>query len=113
MKDVFASLKKNISLRQIAKQLDTTAANLSMIQKGNRKLSKDLLEKVSIFMKLNKQEFNSSHSKRYTRQLSARHRSAAATSFTSEFGLNDVATPVLWRVSSTFSANVYLIGLTG
>lgn len=60
LSQVFKSLKKNhkISLRTLASQIETTAANLSMITKGKRRLSHELAEKLSKELNLNKQEEN-------------------------------------------------------
>ncbi|MFG1498821.1 TIGR02147 family protein [Halobacteriovorax sp. XZX-3] len=48
----------NISLRSIASQAETTAANLSMILKAKRKLSNELAQNIASVLNFNKQQEN-------------------------------------------------------
>ena len=57
---VLKDLKKNekVSMRKISSNIGTTAANLSMVVNGKRKLTFELADKFTSFLKMNKQEEN-------------------------------------------------------
>lgn len=53
-----AKKQHKLSLRKIATQINTTAANLSMILSGKRKLKEDSVQKIAKILNLNQQEEN-------------------------------------------------------